>query len=221
MQLGGSDQWGNIVTGIDLTRRVDGQEVYGLTSPLITTAAGSKMGKSASGAIWLNNESLSSFDFWQFWRNTADADVEKFLGLFTELPMGEVRRLGRLQGAEINEAKIILANLTSSLCHGEEAAQKAAKTAQTTFDQKGMSDGLPKIEIDVEAIEGLELIAALKLVGFAKSNGEARRLIRGGGAKVNDIVMIDENKTLSQSNFVSGKAKISAGKKRHAIIVIC
>ena len=142
MQLGGSDQWGNIVTGIDLTRRVDGQEVFGLTSPLITTSSGAKMGKSANGAIWLNQERLPAFDFWQFWRNTEDADVERFLGLFTELPMDEVRRLGALQGAEINDAKIILANHATALCHGEAAAKAAETTAQTTFGDKGVSDGL-------------------------------------------------------------------------------
>ncbi len=220
VQLGGSDQWGNIVTGIDLTRRVDGQEVYGLTSPLITTSSGAKMGKSATGAIWLNDERLSSFNFWQFWRNTDDADVERFLGLFTELPMDEVRRLGRLQGAEINEAKIVLANLASSLCHGEAATKKAAKTAQNTFEKKGMSDGLPTIKISSQEIERMKLITALNLFGFTKSNGEARRLIRDGGAKVNDVTITDEEKSLSQTDFIDFKSKISAGKKRHAIIII-
>ena len=220
MQLGGSDQWGNIVTGIDLTRRVDGQEVFGLTSPLITTASGAKMGKSASGAIWLNKERLSPFDFWQFWRNTEDADVERFLGLFTELPMDEVRRLGALQGAEINHAKIILANHATILCHGEAAAVQAEATAQTTFSEKGMSDGLPQIEIDPAEADNLSLIAALTLVGFAKSNGEARRLIRGGGARLNDKVIDDENASLSGADFIDRKAKISAGKKRHALIVL-
>ena len=220
MQLGGSDQWGNIVTGIDLTRRVDGQEVFGLTSPLITTASGAKMGKSANGAIWLNKERLSPFDFWQFWRNTEDADVERFLGLFTELPMAEVRRLGALQGAEINHAKIILANHATTLCHGEAAAAQAEATAQTTFSKKGISDGLPQIEIDAAEADNLSLIAALTLVGFAKSNGEARRLIRGCGARLNDKTVDDENASLSRADFVDRKAKISAGKKRHALIVL-
>ena len=219
MQLGGSDQWGNIVSGIDLTRRVDSQEVFGLTSPLITTSSGAKMGKSANGAIWLNEERLSPFDFWQFWRNTEDADVERFLGLFTELPMEEVRRLGALTGAEINDAKVILANYATTLCHGEVGAKTAEATAQTTFSDKGMSDGLPQIEIDQAEANGLSMIAALNLVGFAKSNGEARRLIRGGGARLNDHAMTDEEADLSQSDFVDGKAKISAGKKRHALIV--
>jgi len=220
MQLGGSDQWGNIVTGIDLTRRVDGQEVFGLTSPLITTSSGAKMGKSANGAIWLNEERLSPFDFWQFWRNTEDADVERFLGLFTELPMDEVRRLGGLQGAEINDAKIILANHATSLCHGEAAAHTAEATAQTTFGDKGMSDGLPQVEIGQDDANGLSMIAALNLVGFAKSNGEARRLIRGGGARLNDQAITDEEAGLKPADFVDGKAKISAGKKRHALIIL-
>ena len=220
MQLGGSDQWGNIVTGIDLTRRVDGQEVFGLTSPLITTSSGAKMGKSANGAIWLNEERLSPFNFWQFWRNTEDADVERFLGLFTELPMDEVRRLGALQGAEINDAKIILANHATSLCHGEAAAHTAEATAQTTFGDKGMSDGLPQVEIGQDDANGLSMIAALNLVGFAKSNGEARRLIRGGGARLNDQAIADEDAGLKLADFVDGKAKISAGKKRHALIIL-
>ena len=220
MQLGGSDQWGNIVTGIDLTRRVDGQEVFGLTSPLITTSSGAKMGKSANGAIWLNEERLSPFDFWQFWRNTEDADVERFLGLFTELPMDEVRRLGALKGAEINDAKIILANHATSLCHGEAAAHTAEATAQTTFGDKGMSDGLPQVEIGQDDANGLSMIAALTLVGFAKSNGEARRLIRGGGARLNDQAITDEEAGLKPADFVDGKAKISAGKKRHALIIL-
>ena len=220
MQLGGSDQWGNIVTGIDLTRRVDGQEVFGLTSPLITTSSGAKMGKSANGAIWLNQERLSPLDFWQFWRNTEDADVERFLGLFTELPMDEVRRLGALQGAEINDSKIILANQATSLCHGEAAAHTAEATAQTTFGDKGMSDGLPQVEIGRDNANGLSMIAALNLVGFAKSNGEARRLIRGGGARLNDQAITDEEVGLKLADFVDGKAKISAGKKRHALIIL-
>ena len=220
MQLGGSDQWGNIVTGIDLTRRVDGQEVFGLTSPLITTSSGAKMGKSANGAIWLNEERLSPLDFWQFWRNTEDTDVKRFLGLFTELPMDEVRRLGALQGAEINDAKIILANHATSLCHGEAAAHTAEATAQITFGDKGMSDGLPQVEIGQDDANGLSVIAALNLVGFAKSNGEARRLIRGGGARLNDQAITDEEAGLKPADFVDGKAKISAGKKRHALIIL-
>ena len=221
LQLGGSDQWGNIVSGIDLTRRVDAQEIFGLTSPLITTASGAKMGKSADGAVWLNAEKLSPFHFWQFWRNTEDADVGRFLALFTELSMDEVNRLAALQGAEINEAKIILANEATILCHGADAAREAMQTAQQTFVSGGsVSDGLPQTEIHSDEANGMEMIAALNKVGFATSNGEARRLIRGGGARLNDAQINDEAKTLSPDDFIDGKAKISAGKKRHALLVL-
>jgi len=221
LQMGGSDQWGNIVTGIDLTRRVDGQEIFGLTSPLITTASGAKMGKSADGAVWLNAEKLSPFHFWQFWRNTEDADVGRFLALFTELPMDEVKRLEALEGAEINDAKIILANAATALCHGHAAAEEAMQTAQQTFAAGGgVSDGLPQTKISAETATGMDMIAALNAVGFAASNGEARRLIRGGGARLNDNQVTDEEKTLSPDDFIDGKAKISAGKKRHALLVI-
>ncbi len=220
LQMGGSDQWGNIVSGIDLTRRVDGQEIFGLTSPLITTSSGAKMGKSADGAVWLNAEKLSPFHFWQFWRNTEDADVARFLALFTELPMDEVHRLGALEGAEINDAKIVLANEATTLCHGADAAADAMKTAQETFAGSGSADGLPQVEITSAELDALDMIGALTAVGFAKSNGEARRLIRGGGARLNDTVVQDEDRSLSASDFNDGKAKISAGKKRHALIVI-
>ncbi|MEL0204980.1 MAG: tyrosine--tRNA ligase [Alphaproteobacteria bacterium] len=221
LQMGGSDQWGNIVTGIDLTRRVDAQEIYGLTSPLITTSSGAKMGKSAEGAVWLNAEKLSAFHFWQFWRNTEDADVERFLALFTELPTDEVKRLGALEGAEINEAKIILANEATTLCHGSEAAKEAMQTAQQTFASGGgVSDGLPQAEISAQMAADMDMVAALKAVDFAASNGEARRLIRGGGARLNDTQITDEDHRLTAADFVDGKAKISAGKKRHALLVI-
>ena len=220
LQMGGSDQWGNIVTGIDLTRRVDSQEVFGLTSPLITTASGAKMGKTADGAIWLNADRLSPFQFWQFWRNTEDADVERFLSLFTELPMDEVRRLGALEGADINEAKIILANEATTLCHGPDATAEAMQTAQQTFADGGAGDGLPQISLSAEEADGLGMIAALVKVGFAKSNGEARRLIRGGGARLNDVAVNDEDHVMQGTDFGDGRAKISAGKKRHALIVI-
>ena len=220
LQMGGSDQWGNIVTGIDLTRRVDSQEIFGLTSPLITTASGAKMGKSADGAIWLNEDRLSAFDFWQFWRNTEDADVKRFLALFTELPMGEVERLGALEGAEINDAKIVLANEATTLCHGEAAAKAAMDTAMQTFAGDGVSDGLPQVAVSAADADGMSMIAALVAVGFAKSNGEARRLIRGGGARLNDSAVADEDHTLSASDFIDGRAKISAGKKRHALLVL-
>ena len=220
LQMGGSDQWGNIVTGIDLTRRVDAQEVFGLTSPLITTASGAKMGKTADGAIWLNADRLSPFQFWQFWRNAEDGDVERFLALFTELPMDEVRRLGALEGANINEAKIILANEATTLCHGADAAAEAMRTAKQTFADGGAGDGLPQIELPAAEADGLSMVAALVRVGFAKSNGEARRLIRGGGARLNDVSVSDEDQLLQPADFDDGRAKISAGKKRHALIVI-
>ena len=220
LQMGGSDQWGNIVTGIDLTRRVDGQEIYGLTSPLITTASGAKMGKTADGAIWLNDDRLSAFDFWQFWRNSEDADVARFLALFTELPMDEVKRLGNLEGAEINEAKIVLADEATTLCHGADAARGARETAQQTFSGAGVSEGLPQEQLSRDEAAGIGMIAALVKVGFAKSNGEARRLIRGGGARLNDVAITDEDHGLAESDFVDGRAKISAGKKRHALLVI-
>ena len=219
-QMGGPAQWRNILTGLHLTRRVDGQEIYGLTSPLITTSSGAKMGKSANGAIWLNDAKLSSFDFWQFWRNTEDTDVARFLGLFTELPMDEVRKLGALEGAEINQAKIILADEATQLCHGIDVAEKAKATAQTTFSHKGMSDGLYQVTINSTHAASLSVIAALNLVGFAKSNGEARRLIRGGGAKVNDNAITDEDAVISIADFQDGKLKMSAGKKRHALIIL-
>ena len=221
LQLGGSDQWGNIVSGIDLTRRVDAQEIFGLTSPLITTASGAKMGKSASGAVWLNAEKLSPFHFWQFWRNTEDADVGRFLALFTELPIAEVNRLSALQQAEINEAKIILANEATILCHGADAASEAMQTAKQTFvSGGGISAGLPQTEVSTNDAIGMEIITVLNKVGFAASKGEARRLIRGGGARLNDVQVIDEEKTLTVSDFIDGKAKISAGKKRHALLVL-
>ena len=220
LQMGGSDQWGNIVGGIDLTRRVDAQEIYGLTSPLITTASGAKMGKTADGAIWLNEDRLSAFDFWQFWRNTEDADVARFLALFTELPMDEVARLGALAGAEINEAKIILANEATTLCHGADAAHAAMETAQQTFAGAGVSEGLPQETVSSDEADGMGMIAALVKVGFAKSNGEARRLIRGGGARLNDVAISDEEHLLTGADFSDGRAKISAGKKRHALLVL-
>ena len=220
LQMGGSDQWGNIVSGIDLTRRVDGQEIFGVTSALITTASGAKMGKTADGAIWLNEDRLPAFDFWQFWRNTEDADVARFLALFTELPMDEVNRLSALEGAEINEAKISRANETTTLGHGAEAAAAAMQTAQQTFAGSGVSEGLPQETIDAGEVESLGMIAALVKVGFAKSKGEARRLIRGGGARLNDTAVTDEDFQLGAGDFIDGRAKISAGKKRHALLVI-
>ena len=221
LQMGGSDQWGNIVTGIDLTRRVDTQEIFGLTSPLITTASGAKMGKSATGAIWLNEERLSSFDFWQFWRNTEDADVERFLKLFTELPLEEIERLAGLRGAEINEAKIILANEVTKLCHGEENAVAAAKTASDTFNEGVMSEGLPQLDVSADALNAFSVLDAFVLLGLADSKGAVRRLIKGGGAKINNQVITDDAIQLTTDDFgAEGKLQLSAGKKRHAILTL-
>lgn len=219
LQMGGSDQWGNIVTGIDLTRRVDAQEIFGLTSPLITTASGAKMGKTASGAIWLNEERLPAFDFWQFWRNTEDADVGRFLKLFTELPLDEIERLNALEGAEINQAKIILANEATRLCHGTEASAHAAQTAAQTFAEGKMADGLPTLPVSADKIGSLLLIDAFIEIGLAQSKGEVRRLIRGGGARLNNDPITDENRLLSADDFDGdGRAQISAGKKRRALL---
>lgn len=221
LQMGGSDQWGNIVTGIDLTRRVDTQEIFGLTSPLITTASGAKMGKSATGAIWLNEERLSSFDFWQFWRNTEDADVERFLKLFTELPLEEIERLAGLRGAEINEAKIILANEVTKLCHGEENAVVAAKTASDTFNEGVMSEGLPQLDVSADALNAFSVLDAFVQLGLADSKGAVRRLIKGGGAKINNQVITDDAIQLTTDDFgAEGKLQLSAGKKRHAILTL-
>ncbi|MEK9531429.1 MAG: tyrosine--tRNA ligase [Alphaproteobacteria bacterium] len=221
LQMGGSDQWGNIVTGIDLTRRVDTQEIFGLTSPLITTASGAKMGKSATGAIWLNEERLSSFNFWQFWRNTEDADVERFLKLFTELPLDEIERLAGLRGAEINEAKIILANEVTKLCHGEENAVAAAKTASDTFNEGVMSEGLPQLDVSADVLNAFSVLDAFVQLGLADSKGAVRRLIKGGGAKINNQVITDDAIKLTTDDFgAEGKIQLSAGKKRHAILTL-
>lgn len=220
LQMGGSDQWGNIVNGVELTRRVDQQNVFGLTSSLITTASGAKMGKTAQGAVWLNEAQLSSYDYWQFWRNTDDADVVKFLKLFTDLPLDEIAKLGALSGAEVNEAKKVLANEATTLAHGGDAAAAAEKTARQTFEQEGIGAELPVVEISsVELENGLAAFNLFSRAGLAASNGEAKRLIKGGGAKVNDLKITDESESLSLANVSSdGVIKLSAGKKRHALI---
>ena len=219
LQMGGSDQWGNIVTGIDLTRRVDGQEIFGLTSPLITTASGAKMGKSAAGAVWLNEEKLPVYDFWQFWRNTEDADVGKFLRLFTEIEEPEVNRLAALEGAEINHAKIILANAVTALCHGEAAAQQAAETASQSFEQGNIATGLPTLEITSDQLNQMAIIDAFIAIGLASSKGEVRRLMRGGGCRINNQSITDENRMVEGGDFdTDGLCQIAAGKKRRAIL---
>ena len=220
LQMGGSDQWGNIVNGIELSRRVDGAEVYGLTTALLTTSSGAKMGKTASGAIWLNEDMLSAYDYWQYWRNTEDADVGRFLRLFTELPLDEIARLEALQGAELNDAKKLLATETTALAHGRDAAEAAAETASKTFEQGGMAEGLPTIEVPKDQLEsGLGLLSAFVSAGLAASNGEARRHIKGGGARVNDTPVNDERAMLTMNDLGDeGAIKLSIGKKKHALV---
>jgi len=220
LQMGGSDQWGNIVNGVELGRRVAGAKLFGLTSPLITTASGAKMGKTADGAVWLNADRVSPYDYWQFWRNTADADVGRFLRLFTELPLGEIARIELIEGAEINEAKKVLANAATSLCHGADAAAEAERTAAETFEEGQSSAGLPTVEISTTELEGgIAAFALFARAGLAGSNGEARRLIRGGGARLNDEKIRDENETVGVADAdLDGVIKLSAGKKRHVIV---
>ena len=220
LQLGGSDQWGNIVNGVELGRRVDGAALYGFTTPLITLASGAKMGKTAQGAIWLNPDMLSPYDYWQFWRNTEDADVGRFLRLFTELPLDEIAKLEALQDAEINEAKKILAEHATAMCHGADAAKAAAETARQTFEEGSVAADLPTIEApEAELQDGVVLFEMLRRAGLCKSNGEARRLIKGGGARVNDAQVGDEMAKVSMADITAeGVIKLSAGKKRHALI---
>jgi len=220
LQMGGSDQWGNIVNGIDLTRRLNKKSVFGLTTPLLTKADGSKMGKSANGAIWLNSDKLSPYEFWQFWRNTLDADVGKFLKLFTELPVSECERLGSLEGQEINEAKIILANEVTKLCHGEEAAINSNKTARKVFTEDGSDENLPTLEIsNLEIIDGISFTQALVRTGLVSSGKEAKRIIASGGAKLNDQVINDAGYMLDAAELHK-TPKISASKKKHALIKV-
>ena len=222
LQLGGSDQWGNIVNGVELCRRRDAAEVFGVTTPLLTTASGRKMGKTESGAVWLNADMLSAYDYWQYWRNTEDADVEKMLALFTTLPMDEARRLGALEGAEINEAKKTLATEATAMLHGREAAESAAKTAQETFE-KGALGGdlggdLPTIDLAAEAIAaGAALIDQFLAAGLVASKGEARRHIKAGALKINDRP-VGEERPLGPDDVVDGAVKLSIGKKKHAIV---
>ncbi len=220
LQMGGSDQWGNIVNGIDLTRRLNKKSVFGLTTPLLTKADGSKMGKSANGAIWLNSDKLSPYEFWQFWRNTLDADVGKFLKLFTELPVSECDRLGSLEGQNINEAKIILANEVTKLCHGEEAALSSEKTAHKVFTEDSSDENLPTLEIlNTEIIDGISFTQALVRTGLVSSGKEAKRIIAGGGARLNDQVINDAGFMLYAADLQK-TPKISASKKKHALIKV-
>lgn len=220
LQMGGSDQWGNIVNGIDLTRRVIDREVYGLTSPLLTTSDGRKMGKSAGGAIWLNGDMLSPYEFWQFWRNTTDADVGRFLKLYTELPLDECERLGSLQGAEINEAKIRLANEVTGLLHGDEAATAAEKTAREVFERGGVGEDLPTLTLSEEEIGGgISIVQLIVRSGLAGSGKEAKRLIAENGARIDDAPLTDAGLMIDRQALES-PIKLSAGKKRHALVQI-
>ena len=220
LQMGGSDQWGNIVMGAELGRRILDKQLFGLTTPLIASSSGAKMGKSVGGAVWLNADKLPAYEYWQYWRNAGDADVGRFLRVFTDLPLAEIARLEKLQGAEINEAKKVLANEATALCHGKEAAEAVAETARRTFDEGGTGEALPTIELPkAELMKGLAAYDALKRAGLAASNGEARRLIKGGGGRVNDQPIGDENQLVTMKDLnADGVIKLSAGRKRHALL---
>ncbi len=220
LQMGGSDQWGNIVNGIDLTRRVVDAQIFGLTTPLLTTSDGRKMGKSQGGAIWLNAELLSPYEFWQFWRNTTDADVGRFLKLYTELPVEDCDRLGALQGSEINEGKIVLANAVTTLCHGADAARAAEDTARSVFEQGGTGDDLPRVDLTrSEADEGVSIVQLFVRAGLAKSGKDAKRLISEGGARVNDEPLGDASRIVGAADLAT-PMKLTAGRKRHALVSI-
>jgi len=220
LQMGGSDQWGNIVNGIDLGRRMGTDQLYGLTCPLLTTASGAKMGKTASGAVWLNEAQLSAYDYWQYWRNTEDADVERFLKLFTTLPLNEIEKLSALGGAEINEAKKVLATEATALLHGREKAATASETARKTFEQGALAQDLPTLQVSKAELEiGIGVLTAFVQAGLVKSNGEARRQIKGGGLKVNDTTVADEKVQLTAADLVEdGVIKLSLGKKKHVLL---
>ena len=220
LQMGGSDQWGNIINGVELVRRVDAKDAFALTTPLLTTAAGAKMGKTAAGAIWLNAELLSPYDYWQFWRNTEDADVGRFLKLFTELHLPEIARLSALGGAEINEAKKVLANAATAMLHGYPAAEEAAKAAKTTFEQGGLSTALPTVEVPaVDFKKGLGVLNAFVTAGLVSSTSEARRQVKAGGLRVNDAAVTDEKATLTAHDLTpEGMIKLSLGKKKHVLL---
>ena len=220
LQMGGSDQWGNIVNGIDLGRRMGTPQLHALTTPLITTSSGEKMGKTASGAIWLNGDMKSPYEYWQFWRNTGDTDVERFLKLFTTLPLEEIAKLAALKGSEINEAKKALADAATALLHGEVAARLAADTARQTFEEGTIAENLPTVDISASDLEsGIGVLAAFVKAGLVASNGEARRQIKGGGLRVNDVAVSDEKMTLSRAALTpQGVIKLSLGKKRHVLL---
>jgi len=216
LQMGGSDQWGNIVNGIELGRRCDQRQLFALTSPLLTTSSGAKMGKTAAGAVWLNADMLSPYDYWQYWRNSEDADVARFLKLYTELPLAEIAKLGALGGSEINEAKKLLATEATAMLHGRAAADEAAETARRTFEEGQSAEGLPSILLDLDG--GTGLLAACVAAGFASSNGEARRSVQGGAIRVNDQAVADDKLTLTRAMLADGVIKLSMGKKKHVLV---
>jgi tyrosyl-tRNA synthetase len=220
LQMGGSDQWGNIVNGIDLGRRMGTPQLHALTTPLITTSSGEKMGKTAGGAVWLNADMKSPYEYWQFWRNTDDADVKRFLKLFTTLPLDEIERLAALQGAEINEAKKALADAATLLLHGPDAARAAAETARQTFEEGAIAENLPTVEVPRAELEaGAGVLALFVKAGLVASNGEARRQIKGGGLRVNDVAVTDEKMALKLGDLTpEGVIKLSLGKKRHVLL---
>ncbi|WP_319773877.1 tyrosine--tRNA ligase [Breoghania sp.] len=220
LQMGGSDQWGNILSGVDLGRRLTESELFGLTTPLLTTSSGAKMGKTADGAVWLNADMRSPYDYWQFWRNTEDADVGRFLKLFTKLPMDEIARLEALEGAELNEAKKILATEATRLMHGEAAAQEAAETARKTFEEGALAETLPTVEIPAADLEaGIGLLGAYVQAGLCASNGDARRNVKGGAVRVNDEPVSDDRRVLGTGDVTSdGVIKLSLGKKKHVLL---
>ncbi|MHB0954317.1 MAG: tyrosine--tRNA ligase [Allorhizobium sp.] len=220
LQMGGSDQWGNIVNGIDLGHRMGTQQLYAVTSPLLTTSSGAKMGKSATGAVWLNADMLSAYDFWQYWRNTEDADVPRFLKLYTTLPMSEIGRLATLGGSEINEVKKILATEVTAILHGRAAAEEAAETARKTFEEGALADNLPSIEVPSAELEaGIGLLSLIVRAGLATTNGEARRHIQGGAVRINDQPVSDERMTVGPAELTGDHVvKLSLGKKKHILI---
>ncbi|WP_431322337.1 tyrosine--tRNA ligase [Rhizobium sp. YTU87027] len=220
LQMGGSDQWGNIVNGIDLGHRMGTKQLYALTSPLLTTASGAKMGKSATGAVWLNSDMLSAYDFWQYWRNTEDADVSRFLKLYTTLPMDEVARLSALAGSEINEVKKILATEVTAILHGRAAAEQAAETARKTFEEGGLAENLPSVDVPAAELDGgIGLLSLIVRAGLAASNGEARRHVQGGAVRINDQAVSDERKIIGSGEITAdGVIKLSLGKKKHILI---
>lgn len=219
LQIGGSDQWGNIISGTDLNHKVGGKDVFGLTTPLITTSSGAKMGKTAAGAVWLNGDMTSPYDYWQFWRNTEDGDVIRFLKLFTELPLEEIAKLETLQGSDINQAKIVLANEATKLLHGESQAKQAEETAKKTFEQGAAGEGLPTVTLPKAELDaGIPAFKLFHQAGLASSGGEARKLIQGGGGKVNDEPIDSETLLITSAHLKDGKIKLSAGKKKHLLI---